>query len=83
VNDVVGAEAEAEVTVRVAIVVVMPAREARRVVLQESSHQPSEVALAVDVVHLLLHHKVLLHPVSPKCDRNIGISVFIGVRTLL
>lgn len=60
-NVVVEDVAEAdEVTVRVDTVVAMPAREERRVVLQESLRPRSVVALAVDVVLLPLHHKVLL-----------------------
>jgi hypothetical protein len=59
-SDVVEAEVVDEVIVRADIVAVMLVREERRAVLQENSRQRSVAASVVDVVPLLLHHKVLL-----------------------
>jgi hypothetical protein len=73
----------AEVTVRVDTVVAMPAREERRVVLQESLRRRSVVALAVDAVLLPLHHKVLLYQTPTVGDHKVSISAFIGTRALL
>lgn len=83
-NDVVEDAAEVdEVTERVDIVVAMPAREGRRVVLQESLRQRSVAALAVDVVHLPLHHKVLLDQIPAVGGHRIGISALTETRALL
>lgn len=71
------------VTERVDIVVAMPAKEGRRVVLQESLHQLSVAALAVDVELLPLHHKLLLDQIPAVGGHTIGISAFTETRTLL
>jgi hypothetical protein len=59
VSAVVAAVVEDAVTVRADIVVVMLVRAERRVVLLENLRPHSAVALAVDVVRLLLPHKGL------------------------